>query len=308
MVMPWLLAAWVRWRGPAWLGLTIVGIIAVPYIVWSNRAVATIVGFDAYATWAIDLGDLYGVPYMDLASFRWSPAYAHVFSWAGLLPWELFGALWIGAAFAILAYWGKRWTVALIAFPPIALELYHGNIHLLMAAAIVVGFRYPASWAFLFLSKVTPGIAALWFLGRRDYRSFFIAVGASAVIAGVSFAIAPNLWFDFVRVSYEGFTSFVPPADRPYPIPIPFLIRAPIAAALALWGGATNRRWTVPVAAVLALPIIWVHGLAMLAALIPLLRWHEPERSLGPDPDQAGARSLGLTALTGRSTAGSAGR
>jgi hypothetical protein len=265
--------------------------------------VPTILGFDAYATWAIDFSDLYGVAYMDLAAFRWSPAYAHAFGWAGFLPWELFAALWIGAAFAILAVWGKRWTLALIAFPPVALELYHGNIHLFMAAAIVVGFRYPASWAFLFLSKVTPGIAVLWFLGRRDYRSFAIAIGATVLLAGISFVLAPNLWFDFARVSYEGFTSFVPPPDRPYPIPIPFLVRAPIAAVLALWGGWTNRRWTVPVAAVIALPIIWIHGLAMLVALIPLLHWRERRARSGPDPDQSGARSLGLTALAARERA-----
>ena len=41
-----------------------------------------------------------------------------------------------------------RPDLTLLAFPPVAIELYHGNIHLLIAVAIVLGFRFPAAWAF----------------------------------------------------------------------------------------------------------------------------------------------------------------
>ena len=56
----------------------------------------------------------------------------------------------------------------LLALPPVALELYHGNIHLWIAAAIVLGFRYPWTWAFVLLTKVTPGVGAR--LVRRPTR------------------------------------------------------------------------------------------------------------------------------------------
>ncbi len=266
-----------RYRAPLWLGLSIVGVIAIPYIVWVNRFKATIMGFDAFTTWTIDLGNLYGIPYMDLGSFRYTPAYAQAFSWVGALPWEVFALLWIGSIVGILAYWGRTWMLALVAFTPMALEVYHGNIHVFMVAAMVVGFRYPAFWAFPLLSKVTPGLAVLWFLGRRDWRSLGIALGTTGVIAGVSFVIAPDLWSQWLDTMIASFSSLVPP--RPYPIPIPFLVRAPIGIALVLWGGYTNRRWTVPVATVLLLPIIWVHGLAMLVGLIPLIREDRMDRS-----------------------------
>jgi hypothetical protein len=274
--------AWDRYRAPVWLALSMVGVFAIPYIVWVNRSKPTIVGFDAFATWVLDLGNLYGTRYMDLGSFRYTPAYAQVFSWVGALPWEVFGLLWIGSMAAILAYWGRTSALALLAFPPIALELYHGNIHILMVAAMVVGFRYPAFWAFPLLSKVTPGLAVVWFLGRRDWRSLSIALGTTGAIAAISFLIAPNQWSEWFHTMVDSFTTFVPP--RPYPIPIPFLVRAPIGLALAFWGGYTNRRWTVPVAAVLLLPIVWVHGLAMLVALIPLIRMDRNDRPVEGTP------------------------
>jgi hypothetical protein len=48
---------------------------------------------------------------------------------------------------------------------------------------------------------------------------------------------------------------------------------------LVAWGGRTDRRWTVPAAATLALPVPWFSGLAILACLPALNR---PE--LAPRP------------------------
>ncbi len=189
-------AAWDRWKDPIWLALTVVGILAIPWIVWSNQDLHTLIGFDAFATWDLNFKNLYGIQYMDLGAFRYSPAYAQAFFWAHLLPWELFAALFIGASFFILWRWAGRWTIALIALPPVALELYHGNIHLFMAAAMVVGFRYPSAWAFPLLAKVTPGIAVLWFAGARQWRNLAIALGTTAAIAAVSFVIAPQQWIE----------------------------------------------------------------------------------------------------------------
>ena len=40
-------------------GLTIVGLLALPYIIWANRE-RSLFGFDAHAYWAVDLSNLYG--------------------------------------------------------------------------------------------------------------------------------------------------------------------------------------------------------------------------------------------------------
>ena len=47
--------------------------------------------------------------------------------------------------------------LALLAIPFVAVDLYHGNLHLLIAAAIVLGFRYPAAWGFVVLTVVGCG-------------------------------------------------------------------------------------------------------------------------------------------------------
>ena len=71
----------------------------------------------------------------------------------------------------------------LFAFPPVALELYHGNVHLLIAAAIALGFSYPWTWSFVLLTKVTPGLALVWFAVRREWPDG-VAVHRSGCAAG----------------------------------------------------------------------------------------------------------------------------
>jgi hypothetical protein len=52
-----------------------------------------------------------------------------------------------------------------------------------------------------------------------------------------------------------------------FSLAIPLLPRLVAAGALVTWGARTDRTWTVPVAATLALPVLWPSGLAVLAAL-----------------------------------------
>ena len=72
------------------------------------------------------------------------------------------------------------------------MELAGGNIHLLLAAAIVLGFRWPWTWAIVLLTKITPGIGLLWFVVRREWRDLAIALGATAAIVAVSFLVWPE--------------------------------------------------------------------------------------------------------------------
>ena len=60
------------------------------------------------------------------------------------------------------------------------MEIAGGNISLLLALAIVAGFSRPWTWAFVILTKITPGIGLLWFALRREWRSLAIALGATA--------------------------------------------------------------------------------------------------------------------------------
>ena len=290
-------------RGAAWIGprrlrairhaLTIVGIVSLPYIILINQA-KSMFGFDAYAYWAIDLSDLYGRSVgntSDFGAFRYTPAAGQLFAPFHLLPWELFLAIWTAAMVAALIWLVGRSWLLILAFPPIPLELYHGNIHLFMAVAIVLGFRYPIAWAFIVLTKVSPGVGALWFAFRGEWRKFAIAVGGTAAIAAISYLVAPNLWREYTSTMIDNLTY---DPGHPYPVPIPVPIRMALSAVIVWWGARTNRRWVVPIAVVLSLPIIWFHGLAVLAACIPL--WREDRRAARP---QASGNGSSLAASSG---------
>ena len=60
----------------------------------------------------------------------------------GSIGWLDFLWLWTALQVAALVCLGRahwRTTLALLAFPPVALEIYHGNIPFLMAATIWMG-------------------------------------------------------------------------------------------------------------------------------------------------------------------------
>src|SRR4051794_34054929 len=127
--------------------LIVVGLLSLPYIVVINRTVS-LFGFDAHAYWNVDLAN----PYVHalgntsgLDAFRYTPPVAQLFSVLHVLPWEAFFGLWFIGMVAALVWLTGRTALILLAFPPIALELFHGNIHLFMAVAIVLGFRFPAA-------------------------------------------------------------------------------------------------------------------------------------------------------------------
>jgi hypothetical protein len=227
-------------------------------------------GYDSYSYWSIDLNDLYGRAMSSnfaLGAFRYAPPIAYLFAPLALLPWWLFLWLWSATSLAIITWLGGRWTLVVLALPPVALELYHGNVHLLIAAAVALGFRFPWTWAFVILTKITPGLGVLWFAARREWRSFAIAVGATAVLCVVSYVFEPSYWRDFVASIASNLGE-----PQSYSVPPPAWLRIPIAVVVVLWGARTDRPWTVPIAAMLGLPILWPHGLTVAIAAIPFLR------------------------------------
>jgi hypothetical protein len=245
-------------------GLVVAGLLFAVYLFVVVAPVTGTVGFDAFAYWSVDLDDPYRKTAGEFGAFPYSPVIARLFAPFSILPWWQFLWLWLALLVATAVWLGGRRALIVLAFPPVALELYHGNVHLLMAAAIAVGFRYPAAWAFVVLTKVTPGIGLLWFAVRREWRSLAIALGATAAIVAVSIVVDSRLWVSWFRDSLL-LTATGTPTNQPE-IPIPLVLRLPLAAALVVWGARTGRTWSVPVAATLASPVLWPVSFALLAA------------------------------------------
>ncbi|HUP54957.1 MAG TPA: glycosyltransferase family 87 protein, partial [Methylomirabilota bacterium] len=233
------------------VGLALVAAIWVAIVVFSEpfgRLWGT--GQDAYCYWFPSLDAPYArSDWTDPIAYVYSPAFLQLLQPIRVLPWQLYVAVWtailIGAVYVLT---GRKWLAVGVVLG--LMELAGGNIHLLLAAAMVLGFRWPATWALVLLTKITPGIGLLWFVVRGEWRQLAIALGATAVVVAVSFATMPDAWFEWV-----GVLTRIAGRDGTWAaVPIPFLVRLPFAVALVVWGARTDRRWTVPVAGMLALP------------------------------------------------------
>lgn len=277
----------VQWRRAVRHGFVLAGLLFAGYLFVVIAPQAGTVGFDAYAYWAVDLTNPYERTAGAFGAFTYSPVVARLFAPGRALEFWQFLWLWEALLLATLLWLGGRRSLALFSFPPVALELYHGNVHLLIAAAIVLGFRYPVAWAFVLLTKVTPGLGLLWFAVRREWRAFGMALGTTLVLVALSVVLDGHLWFDWISRSLFATASGAPLNQFSIPIPLP--LRLVASAAIVTWGARTDRRWTVPLAATLALPVLWPSGLAVLAALWGLARDRQP--ALVQDVPQAGAGS-----------------
>ena len=265
----WLWNAWGRLTPTARRALrdgsVVAGLLFLGYLFLVVAPAAKTVGFDALSYWIYSIDDPYKITHGTMGSFVYSPVAARLFQLDSLLPFWQF--LWIWEALllgTVLWLGGRRWWLAILAFPPVALELYHGNIHLFIAAAIALGFRYPAAWSFVLLTKVTPGIGLLWFVVRREWRNLGIALGATLVLVVVSLLVDTRLWVEWWEK--ELLVSLRNPPNQPQ-IAIPLFVRLAIAAAIVVIGARTNRKWMVPVAAALAMPVLWIAAFSVLAAI-----------------------------------------
>lgn len=191
--------------------------------------------------------------------FYFTPPIAFAIYPLVLLPLPLFAAAWIAIGFAALYYLVGRWAALVMLVPPVFAELHQGNVNLLLAAASLLMLRWPGVASFLVLTKVTPGIAILWFAVRREWRSLAIALGTTALIVLVTLVIAPGLWVDW----YETLSGNLGTEGSPdFAIRIPLVARLLAAMGLVTWGALTSRRWTLPLAVTLAAPTLWFNVLA----------------------------------------------
>ena len=256
-------------------GLVVAVAMWVAVIALSNPAInvsdpfsgQVVTAQDARSYYGLNLADLYTgrSDWNSIGAYPYSPAFAQLVYPLDLLPWAVFVAAWTAILIGAV-YWLTGPDLFLLGLVVGAMEIAGGNVTLLLAVAIVAGFKRPWTWAFVILTKITPGVALLWFALRREWRALLIAFGATALVLLVSFVILPGQWRAWVEllVANQG------KGGTWAAIPIPLVVRAPIGVLLVVWGAPRNQRWTVPVCAMLALPALWYGSLSMLLAVIPL--------------------------------------
>jgi hypothetical protein len=278
------LPALARLETAPWVGLVIAVIAWMLVVIFSEpwgRLWGT--GQDARCYWQATLAEPYlHSDWNDPIAYVYSPAFLQLVSPLTALPWQAFVAAWTALLLGAVRFLtGPRLLAAGVLLPFTAMEVAGGNISLLLAATIVLGFRWPWTWSLVLLTKITPGIGLLWFAVRREWTALAIALGATAIVAALSFIVLPDQWRSWVDVVARNVAAGKNGTWAS--VPVPLLIRLPIAVAIVIWGARTDRRWTVPVASMLALPALWYGGLSMLLAVIPLVR--SPSTGAGATPD-----------------------
>jgi alpha-1,2-mannosyltransferase len=231
-----------------------------------------------------------GTPY----AYWYPPPLAQVLTpftpFTPFVPDLAFTAAWTVLLLACLWYLADRQVLvalALIAFVPVAVELWYRNIHLVLAVMAVVALRRNVlAWVPAVAIKVTPVIAIGYLVAARRYRDAALVAGVGAAVLVASLLLSPGAWRQFLDVvATQAGTS------GSSLVPIPFVARFAIALGLAVIGGRVGGRWgetMLVVGLVIGNPTLWTTAFSLLIALVPL--WRQGLLS-GPAKGSANRRS-----------------
>ena len=207
-------------------------------------------------------------PYTGL--FFYGPPWAPIMGLFAALPYGLLHAAII--VLDLVALWviaGRSLTRMglLFWFPLVMSEIASGQLNILCAGAIVEAQRgrvWPL--AVMAWAKLWPALA----VPLRSWRSF--------VLAGLAFGLLalpwPHLFPDWVTALLGNIEDPIAPL-----VPVPFLLRLPVALALI----ALQRPWSRALGAMLASPNLYWGQLVVVIA--PIALWFEFRR--GPRPAAA---------------------
>lgn len=222
------------------------------------------VGADAHAYWLSGHAlNPYGRAPGSRDAFLYSPPFALAIRPLALLPWPVFFSLWAAIEASVIAWLlkplGFAWGVP--CFLLCTTELFLGNVNGFLGLVIVFGFRYPGMWALPILTKVLPGIGALWFVIRGEWRNAAIVAVTTAAIAIPTMVLAPDLWLDWLRFLQTQSGAMTPSRA------------ARLVAGFVLVVVAARKDWRVllPFALFLASPVVSSATLLSLLAATPRL-------------------------------------
>jgi alpha-1,2-mannosyltransferase len=286
-------------RYPA-IGLVLLALIGATFLlVVAGRSWGA--GQDEHAYWLAAQRLLNGQPLYDPTATSVTPwAYWYppplaqfLMPVAAILPSRVFDLAWVGLSLVCLLWiagWRPLIALALVVFLPVTVELSYSNVHLILAALIVLGLRrWPWAFAIGAAIKLAPGLGILYLLLRRRWRAAAIAIAVGLVILAISVAIGPSAWSGFITtVESRG------PADISGLLPIPYFVRLIVALVVTVVAGLVRPRIGEPllvVAITIALPTLWLDAFATLIAILPIVALgSRPAATTGATPWAAGAR------------------
>jgi Glycosyltransferase family 87 len=208
----------------------------------------------------------------DPAFYRYPPLLAILFRPLALLPFDAAAALWmlvLGVAIALTVWRLHPGPPVLLAIGmlamPILWTLAIGQAQALVT--LLLAFGTPFGVAAAGYLKLTPWLAAIYWLGRRDLRAIRKFVAWTVGLGLLQLALAPQATID-----YLGFPSLTQVGDvvnlSPYAVsPLLWAVAVLMGGLLALRLAPTGWGWAAAVAlAVGATPRLLAYQLSTLLA------------------------------------------
>lgn len=208
--------------------------------------------------------------------YRYPPPLAQfLVPFALIMSPAVFTATWTVMLMGCLYWLAGRdiWIMlALIAFPPVAVELWFRNIHLVLAVLLVLGIRrWSGFYAIGASIKFAPGLGIVYLAALRRWREAMVGVAVGLGILAVSFLLNAAAWAQFAEITLSRGAM-----DESGFVAIPYALRFAAGFGLAVIAGVIrSRRWSeglLVIAVTIALPTLWFTALSTLAALYLVLR------------------------------------
>jgi hypothetical protein len=217
------------------------------------------------------------------------PVAAVVPSWLFSIGWTVL----MGLALFWLAGRDPLRTLALVAFPPVAVEFWFRNVHLFLAVLVVLGLRHASSWFSVGAAiKISPALGLPFLAVRLRWREAGMAAAVGLAMLVVSVVLTPDAWR-----AYLDFVLSSDPLQQSSFVAVPLPVRAVAGLLLAIVAGRLPRHLGDPllvVAVSLSLPSLWFTGLSLLVGIVPLVTADRRARG-----ESAGSAEAGAAPATG---------
>jgi hypothetical protein len=192
-----------------WFALAVIGALAGAYILWIHLASDPLADVHAYYGAAERLNA--GLPLyptdQDInapTAYFYPPLFAILFRPLALLPYAAAAAIWeavVIASLVVTVWWiGPRrretWLAIGVLGLPIAWSVAIGQAQVPLTLLTAIGA--PWSLALAANLKLFPGLIALWWIGRRDWRRLGVFAAWAAGLALLQLALAPQATLDFL--------------------------------------------------------------------------------------------------------------
>jgi hypothetical protein len=220
--------------------------------------------------------------------YFYPPLLAILFRPLALLPFEAAAVTWeVGIVAALgLTLWllglrsRRTWLAVGVLAGPIAWSVSVGQAQVLVTLLVVIG--NPAAIALAAQLKLLPALVALYWLGRRDWRSLARFIGWSALFAVAQLIVEPGGSLAFVGNTNLGLVGQVNNLSPYASSPILWAVLAVAGLVITIRFAPSRAGWAVAVAySVLATPRLLEYMLMTLLAAI-----HEPKAALGSLPTE----------------------